>query len=260
MSSQTTQRFVILAMIITLTLSVWSGYLYSQTYRVSQDSNLKLAEMEQALREVDALASEAASKLDAANKVFSEANRRLEEADRVLKETESLLHEIRNQGIVNITSITIDQKPQIYYFAGEALLAARLGIKISSPSIYTVYYESNIVDISESILNFTGRTYGLPEFARTTNAQTDPDTPAWNGTPKALGTDLPQVTLWVGLRGLAFQRHDVLLPNPKEDITVGVNLKIQVTQAHTNLIMHQEVVRLVFEIRASGQSSLRIVK
>lgn len=260
MSSQTTQRFVILAMIITLTLSVWSGYLYSQTYRVSQDSNLKLAEMEQDLREITALASEAASKLDAANKAFSEANRRLEEADKVLKETESLLHEIRNQGIVNITSVTIDQKPQIYYFAGEALLTARLGIKVSSPSRYTVYYESSIVDISESTLNLSGRTYPLPEVARTTNAQTDPETPVWNETPKALGTDIPQVALWVGLRGLAFQRHGILLLNPKEDVTVGVSLKIQVTQAHTNLIMHQEVVRLVFEIGASGQSSLRLVK
>lgn len=260
MSSLTTQRFVILALIITLSLSVWSGYLYSQTYRLSQESNLKLAEMKQDLREATALANEAVSKLDAANKVFSEANRKLEEADKILKETESLLHEVRNQGIANTTSITIDQRPQIYHFAGETLLAARLNVKVSSPSRYTVYYESDIVNGSESILNFTGRTYGFAEFARTTNAQTDPETPVWNERPKTLGTDVPQVTLWIGLRGLAFQRHGVLLLNPKEDVTVGVSLRLQITQAHTNLVMHQAVVNLVFEIGSGGQSSLRIVE
>ncbi|MBS7622049.1 hypothetical protein KEJ39_00005 [Candidatus Bathyarchaeota archaeon] len=233
--------------------------MYSQTYRLSQDSNVRLNEAGKVLMEATVLASEAASKLDAANKILLEANRRLEEVDNVMKETKSLLSEIERQGVVNITSMAVDDMPRLYYFAGEPLLGVRLVMKVSSLSKYTVYYESSIVEISSSSMNFSGRVYGLAEFARITNAQTDLEAPIWNQETRALGTDIPQVAFWIGLRGLAFQRHGVLLLDPKENVTLVLNLKIEIIQAHTSLVMHQASLRLLCEIGPREQISLRIV-
>jgi hypothetical protein len=247
-------------MAITLSLSAWSSYLYSQTYRLSQDSNVRLSETGQLLMEATTLASEAASKLDAANKILSEANRKLEEVDDIMRETKSLLSEIERQGAVNMTLVSVDDKPRICYFAGEPLLAVRLVMKVSSLSKYTVYYESSIVEISGSSLNFSGQVYGLAEFARITNAQTDLEAPIWNRETEALGTDIPEVALWIGLRSLAFQRHGVLLLDPKENVTLGLSLKIEITQAHTSLVMHQALFHLVFEIGPRERISLRIVE
>jgi hypothetical protein len=42
MSSENTQRFLILAIIVTMSISIWSGDLYLQTYRLSRESKLEL--------------------------------------------------------------------------------------------------------------------------------------------------------------------------------------------------------------------------
>ena len=88
MSSENTQRFFILAIIVTLSISVWSGYLYSQTYRISQESKLELEATKKKLTEVDELLSEVNSKLETANELFSEATRRLQKAYNIQKDTE----------------------------------------------------------------------------------------------------------------------------------------------------------------------------
>lgn len=77
MSSENTQRFLILAIIVTMSISIWSGYLYLQTYRISQESKLELEATKQKLAEVDELLNEVNSKLETANELFSEATRRL---------------------------------------------------------------------------------------------------------------------------------------------------------------------------------------
>ncbi|MEM3003950.1 MAG: hypothetical protein QXK96_01465 [Candidatus Bathyarchaeia archaeon] len=221
---------------------------------------MRLSETGQLLMEATTLASEAASKLDAANRILSEANRKLEEVDYIMRETKSLLSEIERQGAVNVTLVEVKDKPQVCYFAGEPLLAVRLSMKISSLSKYTVYYESSIVKITESSLNLSGRVYGLAEFARITNAQTDLEAPIWNQETKALGTDVPEVALWIGLRSLAFQRHGVLLLEPKENVTLVLGLKIEITQAHTSLVMHQTLLHLAFEIGPRERISLKTVE
>lgn len=260
MSSQTTQRFVTLAIIVTLTLSVWSGYLYSQTYRLSQDSNLRLAQVEQDVEEMHVLVNEATSKLDTANRIVAEANMKLDEADKTLKEAETLLTDIKNHAIVNITSISVDQKPQVTYLNGEALLMTRLRINVPSPSRFPVYYESNIADPKESTINISRRAYNFEEFAEVTNAQTSAESPLWNEKPQTLVTDTPEVFLWIALRGFAFQRQGIILTEPKENATVIMGLKIQIIQAHTGLVMDQTLVRLDFELGPQGQKAVRIVQ
>jgi len=260
MSSNTTQRFVTLAIIVTLSLSVWSGYLYSQTYKLSQDSSLRLAEAGRSLEEVNILVHEANSKLDAANKISSEGNRKLEEANKLLKETEDLLKEIRLHGIAYITSITVEQKPEIHYLTGELLLTVRLNFNASSLSRFPVYYEDKIIDTTESSINISGQTYSFDEFAKTTSAQTDLETPHWSDRPKTLGTDTPQVAVWIGLRGFAFQRQGIVLADPKENMTIGVDLKLQLIQAHTNLVMERTAIHLDFELRPEGQTSVRMLE
>mgnify|MGYP001065648739 CR=1 FL=1 len=260
MSGASTQRFVTLAIIVTLTISVWSGYLYSQAYRLSQDSNLRLIEVKQDIERMTALVNEATSKFDAANKLVSEADRKLVEADSILKETEELLEEIRNQGIANITSITVGQTPQIYYYSGEALLTVGLNLSISSPSKYPAYYESNIVDTTKSVVNVSGQSQNFEEFARITNAQTEPEEPIWIQRPNTLGTDTNPVTFWIGLREFAFQRRGILLTASRENVTIWVDLKIQVVQAHTNLVIDQATVHLKFELISGGKALVTLTK
>jgi hypothetical protein len=260
MSSQTTQRFVTLAIIVTLTLSVWSGYLYSQTYRLSQDSNLRLIQVEQDVGEMHVLVNEATSKLDTANRIVAEANMRLDEADKTLKEAETLLTDIKNRAIVNITSISVDQEPQVTYLNGETLLMARLRINVSSPSRFPVYYESNIADPKESTINISRTAYNFEELAKVTNAQTSAESPLWNEKPQTLGTDTPEVFLWIALRGFAFQRQGIILTEPKENATVTIGLKIQIIQAHTGLVMDQTVAQLDFELGPQRQKAVRIVE
>lgn len=259
MSSQTQQRFVTLAIIVTLSISIWSGYLYSQAYRLSQDSNVHLAEVSQDMREMDVLVNEATSRLDAANRVFADASRKMEEAKSILRETEVLLSEVRNHGIVNITSMSIEQKPQIQYLNGEALLATKLTMNISSPSRFPVYYESSIVDTAESTVNLSGRMYKLVDFAKVSNVQTNSENPLWDEKSTVLGTDVSQVTFWIGLRSLAFQRQGIVLVNPKENVKVRIDLRIQILQAHTNLVMHQITTDLDFEFGPDGQTSARLI-
>ena len=232
--------------------------MYSQTYRLSQDVNLKLAQVEKNMGNMTNLVNEATSKLDAANNSVSVATRRLEEANKILKETKDLLNEIKNQGIVKMTAITVDQKPKIYYPDSEALLTIGLGIQVSSPSNFPVYYESNIVNTAESIINISGRTYNFDDFAKATNAQTNLDIPFWDVKPQTLGTDASKVGLWVGLREFPFQRKGILLTGSMEPVTFEVVLKIQLIQAHNNLVMDQTIVRLDFKI-TGDQVSVTIV-
>lgn len=259
MSSQTQQRFVTLAIIVTLSISIWSGYLYSQAYRLSQDSNMQLAEVSQNMREMDVLVNEATSRLDAANRVFADASRKMEEAKSIMRETEVLLSEVRNHGIANITSMSIEQKPKIQYLKGEALLVTKLTMNISSPSRFPVYFESSIVDTAESAINLSGRIYKFVDFARVSNVQTNSESPLWDEKSEVLGTDVPQVTFWIGLRGLAFQRQGIVLANPKENVKVRIDLRIQILQAHTNLVLHQRITDLDFEFGPDGQTSARLI-
>lgn len=260
MPSQTTQRFVTLAIIVTLTLSVWSGYLYSETYRLSQDSNLRLIQVEQDLGEMHVLANEATSKLDTANRIIAEANMKFDEANQTLREAGTLLTDINNHAIVNITSISVDQEPQVTYLNGEALLMTRLRINVSSPSRFPVYYESNIADPKESRINISRGAYNFEELTEVTNAQTSSESPLWNEKPQTLGTDNPEVFLWIALRGFAFQRQGIILTEPKENATVTIGLKIRIIQAHTGLVMDQNLVQLDFELGPQGQKAVRIVK
>ena len=101
MSSENTQRFLILAIVVTMSISVWSGYLYSQTYRISQESKLELEVTKQKLVEVDELLSEVNSKLETANELFSEGTRRLQNADDIPLEAVEL---VLSNGDLKITN------------------------------------------------------------------------------------------------------------------------------------------------------------
>jgi len=221
---------------------------------------LRLTEVRQDIERMAVLVNEATSKFEAANKLVSEADRKLEEANNILKETKELLKEIKNQGIANITSVTVDQTPRIYYYSGEALLTVGLNLKVSSPSRYLVYYESNIVDTTGSTINISGRGYYLDEFAKVSNAQVGMETPNWSGKPEALGTDTNPVTFWIGLKEFAFQRKGILLTSSRENVTIGISLRLQIIRAYTNLVMDQITVHLVFELGSGGKASATVTE
>jgi hypothetical protein len=60
-------------------------------------------------------------------------------------------------------------------------------------------------------------------------------------------------------RSLAFQRQGIVLANPKENVKVRIDLRIQILQAHTNLVMHQMTTDLDFEFGPDGQTSARLI-
>ncbi len=256
MSSENTQRFLILAIIISLSISVWSGYLYLQTYRISQESKLELEITKQKLEEVDELLSEVDSKLQTANKLFSEATQKLQNTERILKDTEDLLAEMVNYTILEVNLIDLQQKPEIHYLNGEKLLASKLSLEISSPSKYPIYYESNIVNVAESTIEVNDQPQSFIEFVKISNAQTDTENPVWDEDVKALGTDNQKVVLWIGLRGLAFQRQGILLPEPDNNTTVSIKLQIKIVQAHTDLVMNQKTIDITFQLSPEAQSSI----
>ena len=256
MSSENTQRFLILAIIISLSISVWSGYLYLQTYRISQESKLELEITKQKLEEVDELLSEVDSKLQNANKLFSEATQKLQNTERILKDTEDLLAEMINYTILDVKLIDLQQKPEIHYLNGEKLLASKLSLEVSSPSKYPIYYESNIVEVEESTIEVNDQPQRFIEFVEISNAQTDTENPVWDEDVKALGTDNQKVVLWIGLRGLAFQRQGILLPEPDNNTTVSIKLQIKIVQAHTGLVMNQKTIDIIFHMSPEAQSSI----
>ena len=256
MSSENTQRFLILAIVVSLSISVWSGYLYLQTYRISQESKLELEITKQKLGEVDELLSEVNSKLKTANKLFSEATQKLQNTERILKDTEDLLAEMVNYTILDVNIIDFQQKPEIYYLNGEKLLASKLSLEISSPSKYPIYYESSIVDVTESTIEVNDQPQRITEFVKISNAQTDNENPVWDEDVKALGTDNQEVYLWIGLRGLAFQRQGILLPEPNENTIVSIKLQIKIVQAHTDLVMNQKTINIIFSLSPETPSSI----
>lgn len=256
MSSENTQRFLILAIVVTMSISVWSGYLYLQTYRISQESKLELEATKQKLAEIDELLSEVNSKLETANELFSEGTRRLQNADDILKDTEDLLAEVVNYTIINVNFIDLQQKPEIHYLNGEKLLASKLSLEISSPSKYPLYYESSIVDVVECIIEVNDQPQRFTEFVRISNVQINTEVPDWDEDVKALGTDNPKVALWIGLRGLAFQRQGILLPEPYDNNTVSIKLQIKIVQAHTDLVMNQKTININFQLSPEAQRSI----
>ena len=256
MSSENTQRFLILAIIISLSISVWSGYLYLQTYRISQESKLELEITKQKLADVDELLSEVNSKLETANELFSEATQKLQNTERILTDTEDLLTEMINYTILDVNLIDLQQKPEIHYMNGEKLLASKLLLEISSPSKYPIYYESSIVDVVESTIEVNGQPQSFTEFVKISNAQTDTENPVWDEDVKALGTDNQKVVLWIGLRGLAFQRQGILIPKPDNNTTVSIKLQIKIIQAHTDLVMNQKTIDITFHMSPEAQSSI----
>jgi len=256
MSSENTQRFLILAIVVTMSISVWSGYLYSQTYRISQESKLELEATKQKLAEIDELLSEVNSKLETANELFSEGTRRLQNADDILKDTEDLLAEVVNYTIINVNFIDLQQKPEIHYLNGEKLLASKLSLEISSPSKYPLYYESSIVDVAECIIEVNDQPQRFTEFVRISNVQINTEVPDWDEDVKALGTDNPKVALWIGLRGLAFQRQGILLPEPYDNNTVSIKMQIKIVQAHTDLVMNQKTININFQLSPEAQRSI----
>ncbi|WP_455280537.1 hypothetical protein [[Eubacterium] cellulosolvens] len=256
MSSEITQRFFILAIIVTLSISVWSGYLYSQTYRISQESKLELEAAKKKLIEVEELLSEANSKLETASELFSEASKRLQEAHDIQEDTKKLLTEMFNQTIINVNFIDLQQKPEIHHLHGEKLLTSRLLIEISSPSKYPIYYESSIVDIPECIIKVNDQPQSFTELVRVSNVQNDLEMPVWDNELRAIGTNNPKVALWIGLRGLAFQRQGILLPEPDNNTTVLIKLQIKIVQAHTDLVMNQETINITFQLSPEAQRSI----
>jgi hypothetical protein len=158
--------------------------------------------------------------------------------------------------IINMKLIDLQQKPEIHNLYGEKLFASRLLMEISSPSKYPIYYESSIVDIQECIIKINDQPQSFPEFVRITNAQNNLETPIWDNKLKAIGTDNPKVALWIGLRGLAFQRIGILLPEPDNNTTVSIKLQIKILQAHTNLVMNQETINIIFQLSPEAQTSI----
>ena len=73
---------------------------------------------------------------------------------------------------------------------------------------------------------------------------------------KALATDNQKVALWIGLRGLAFQRQGILLPEPDNNNIVSIKLQIRIVQAHTDLVMNQKTINLIFQLNPEAQSSI----
>jgi hypothetical protein len=256
MSSENTQRFLILAIVVSLSISVWSGYLYLQTYKISQESKLELEITKQKLEEVDELFSEVNSKIETANELFSEATQKLQNTERILKDTEDLLAEMVNYTILDVNLIDLQQKPEIQYLNGEKLLASKLSLEISSPSKYPIYYESSIVDVAESTIEVNDQPQRFTEFVKISNAQTDNENPVWDADVKALGTDNQEVSLWIGLRGFAFQRQGILLPEPNNNTIVSIKLQIKIVQAHTDLIMNQKTINIIFKLSPEVQSSI----
>ncbi|MBS7625477.1 hypothetical protein KEJ51_00290 [Candidatus Bathyarchaeota archaeon] len=258
MSSRTTQRFVSLAIIVTLTISIWSGYLYSQAYRLSQESSMKLDEAKKSLEGATQLIREASSKLDEAKQIASEGKAKIDEANRILSETENLLKDIRRQGIIYINAVSVDGSPQTMYFAGEPLIAVRVRMSIASPSNIPIYYESKVVNPIESKINFSGATYSFNEYVKVTDAQPSRGAPSWSAQPTSLGTEVTELYLWIGLRSLPFQRKQIFLSDPKTNMTVGVELKMELLQAHTNLVLNQAKVYIMFEFKC-GEASARLI-
>ncbi|MGQ9543647.1 MAG: hypothetical protein ACUVTM_06150 [Candidatus Bathyarchaeia archaeon] len=259
MSGKATQRLVTFAIIVTLTISIWSGYLYSQAYRLSQESSLKLDEAKKSLEDATILIKEASSRLDEAKQIASEGRVKIDEANRMLRETEELLKEIRRQGIIRINSVTVDGELKTVYFAGEPLIASRVKISVASPSDLPIYYESRIVNPVESKINFSGAKYNFIEYVKFTDAQPSGGAPVWDAHPTSLGTEVSEIYFWIGLRSLAFQRKQIFLSDPKTDMTVWVDLKIELLQAHTNLVLNQAKARFIFEFKTGGQASVRLV-
>lgn len=256
MSSENTQRFLILAIIVTLSISVWSGYLYLQTYRMSQESKLELEVTKQKLAEVDELLHDVNSKLETANELFSEATRRLQNTERILKDTEDLLAEMVNYTIINVNLIELQQQPEIHYLNGEKLIVSKLSLEILSPSKYPIYYESNIIDVKECTILVNDQPQRFTEFVKISNVQTNTEIPDWDEDVKALGSDNPKVALWIGLRGLAFQRQGILLPEPDNNTTVSIKLQIKIVQAHTDLVMNQKTANIIFQLSPEAQRSI----
>jgi len=258
MSGRATQRFVSLAIIVTLTISIWSGYLYSQAYRLSQESSMKLDEAKKSLEEVTQLIKEASSKLDEAKQIASEGKTKIDEANRILSETENLLRDIRRQGIIYVNAVSVDRPPQTMYFAGEPLIAVRVRMSIASPSNLPIYYESKIVNPAESKINFSGATFSFSEYVKVTDGQPDGETPVWSTQPTSLGAEVKELYLWIGLRSLAFQRKQIFLSDPKTNMTVVVELKMELLQAHTNLVLNQAKAQIIFEFKC-GEASARLI-